>query len=529
MQTFKFNRSETLLFEAQHNNLVYNQESLLPFISRVSTKKNVYEQTNRKSFSQESREVLYSELTRQYQGIELHAAVQTNIDLLRSPDTFTITTGHQLSLFTGPLYFVIKVLHVIKQCEEMKTSFPDKHFVPVYWMASEDHDFEEIKSIELFNKSISWESNQKGPVGRFAMDAEIEQAKEAFKSYFQNGDKEIHELIDSLEGKTYGHAFRKFVNRLFESYGLVMIDGDAKAFKESFKFIMKDELLNQFAMEKVKLTTAELIVNGGKVQVNPREINLFYIEDGLRERVTEIEKGTYHIEGKGSFSVVEIEKLLNEKPENFSPNVILRPVYQELILPNILYVGGGGELSYWLQLKRVFDHCEVPYPLIQVRNSILWIDANTSAKIAKFDLLLEDLFKDEHVIKKEYVEENEVEALDFQEFSKRQTEFIESLRDVILKTDPSLIQYSDAEIAKLNNQIESIRAKLVKVSKGKHEGAMNAIEQIKSKLFPGNGLQERKSNFFNFCMKGNVTERLSVLYSAIEPFEQDLIVMRETT
>lgn len=526
MQTFKFNRYETNLFDTQQANLVYDQERFLPFINRVFSKENIFAQAKQKVYSLNDRVILRNELLNQYQGLSLHDEVRNNIDSLLSEETFTITTGHQLSLFTGPMYFVIKILHIIKMCNELNNQDQEQKFVPVYWMASEDHDFEEIKKIHLFNRQITWESDQSGPVGRFLLDEGFNNAIIEIESLFGNDSQEIIRLLKSYKGQTYGNAFRAFINELFGKYGLVIIDGDSKEFKNQFKEVVKTELEHQFAHSCVDKTTAALKVNGGKIQINSREINLFYIENGIRERI-ELKDDGYYIEGLGKHSKQQLLELLDNKPECFSPNVVLRPVYQEILLPNVLYVGGGGEISYWIQLKGVFDYLKLTYPLIQVRNSVLWIDGNISEKIAKHGLLLEDVFKDEHLLKREYLEDQESEVLDFTEFNQRKDNLLMDLKDLVINVDAGLGQYAEAEITRINKQIDQIQSRLIRASKSKHESAMKSIELIKSRLFPGNGLQERFINFFNYCHKGDVRQKIELLYSAIEPFENDLIVIRD--
>lgn len=526
MQTFKFNRNETNLFDAQQANLVYDQERFLPFINRVFSKENILLQTKQRKLSLQKRELLRAELLNQYDGLQISEMVRQNIDSLESEETFTITTGHQLSLFTGPLYFVIKILHVIKMCNELNDESNDLRFVPVFWMASEDHDFEEVQKIQLFNRTISWESLQKGPIGRFDLDSEFTSVKNEISELFGDEATEIIGALEKYQGLNYGQAFRSLINELFGRYGLVIIDGDSAAFKTEFKEVIRTELLSSFARNCVERTTISLKANGGKDQVYPREINLFYIEKGVRERIERKADG-FTINGVGDFTREELLNLLDSQSECFSPNVVLRPVYQELLLPNVLYVGGGGEISYWLQLKGVFDHLEMTFPLIQVRNSILWIDGIISAKISKYGLLLEDTFKDEHLLKREYLEDQESEVLDFTEFNQQRESLLIDLKDAVINVDPSLSQYAEAEITRINKQIDQIHSRLIRTSKSKHDSAMKSIEQIKSRLFPGNGLQERVINFFNFCHKGDVQNKIELLYSAIEPFENDLIVIRD--
>jgi bacillithiol biosynthesis cysteine-adding enzyme BshC len=526
MQSFKINRSDTGLFKGHQLNLVYNQEMLLPFLTHTASKEHILDQAkNRSSFDPKIRSLLAKRLSSQYEGLELSDKVMKNLELLKENNTFTITTGHQLSLYTGPLYFVIKILHVIKMAEELNKEDADNNFVPVYWMATEDHDFEEISSVEIFGKKMEWETEQNGPVGRFNTRG-LEAVRVHLHSLFENSDDEIHDAIDQLEGDKYADAFRRFINHLFGEYGLLIIDGDDSELKKQFSDIIRNELKEQFSFEAISITNNEIKKNGGVLQVNPREINLFYIQDGIRSRIVK-DGHQYDIDSVGQFTSDELLELLEKHPENFSPNVVLRPLYQEVILPNLAYIGGGGEIAYWLQLKRVFDSQQVEFPIIMVRNSVLWIEKNVSDKLMKFKIQLDDIFESTDGLKKEYVREQETSVLDFENIQKSKESLLKEIDELIHQVDPSLERFALGEAAKLDKQLAGIQSKLIKVSKKKHEDAMKGIDLIKDKLFPGDGLQERKLNFFQFCAKGNVFERLNTLYQVIEPFEKDLIVLRE--
>lgn len=528
MQVFKFHRGDTGLFNQQQLDLVYDQDKYLPFISHSFSVEAIAQQIDQKEkeFSQEQRDLLSGVLLEQYKGVVNSGLVTENIKLLKESNTYTVTTGHQLSLFTGPLFFVVKILHAIKLCKLLKERYPENNFIPVYWMASEDHDFDEIDHLNIFNRTIRWKHEKGGPVGRFdlkGMDSVREELSELFSS---NPESELQELINDYDGKDLASATRNLVHKLFADHGLVIIDADNTDLKRSFSDVLQKELKEQFSWNAVNRANAELERNGVKLQISPREINLFYIEDGIRERIIK-ENSSFEIQGKGSYSLAELLELLDEYPERFSPNVVLRPVYQEKILPNLAYVGGLGEISYWLQLKSVFDACNISYPMIQVRNSILWIDKAVNTKKEKFDIQLEDIFKPVDLIKREYVEANETEVLDFDELDAAKEDLTRIMEEMIMSTDQGMKRYSEAEITRLNKQLDGMKSKLIKAAKSRHDDAMKAIEFISDRLFPGGNLQERSVNFFQFCPQGNVSERLQVLYSAIDPEEKDLIVIRE--
>jgi len=528
MQFSQINRTSIGLFSIQQLDMVYNQNRFIPFIEQAFSEDAFEDAIDRKkeNYSHANRMVLVDVLSKQYASIASKEEVNRKIAILQKDSTFTVTTGHQLSLFTGPAYFVYKILHVIKQCEELKIAYPENDFVPVYWMASEDHDFEEIQSVNLFNQSVTWESEQKGPVGRFDLER-FEPVKAQLKSLFANHlSSELVQLIDDFSGENYGVAFRKFIHAIFGKYGLIILDGDDPFLKEAFVPLMKKELSEQFAHLAVTATNEELYREGAKIQVTPRDINLFYIEKGLRQRIVKIED-RFEIQGKGTFTLDELNRMLDVTPENFSPNVVLRPLFQELVLPNLCYVGGVGEISYWLQLKRVFQAANIVYPLIQVRNSIIWIDANSSEKMEKLQLTMDDIFQDIDVLKKHFVEANSTEDLNFSKLNALVLALKEEVILTVASVDESLNQFAIAETVRLDKQLDALKDKLFKQSKSKHEKALKSIEQLKEKLFPGNGLQERKVNFFQLTPDGNFSATLDVLKNKMLPFSGDLIVVKE--
>ncbi|MDG1428441.1 MAG: bacillithiol biosynthesis cysteine-adding enzyme BshC [Crocinitomicaceae bacterium] len=526
MQVFNINRKETGLFSEHQSRLVYDQESIQSYIHEPFSKDAIAEQIKLKAeqVSSENRQALVNALVDQYGGL-ISSPTRENIESLRESNAFTITTGHQLTLLAGPLYFVIKIIQVIKLAEELNEAYPEKNFVPVYWMASEDHDYEEIQSTSLFNKSLSHDYKQRGPVGRFELD-NFGEFKEEIRDFFgEDRRTEVDALLASYSGKNLGEATRGLVNQLFSSYGLVIVDGDDHALKSMLAPLMKDELINRSSEKLVQSTDARLAEDGLKVQIHARPINLFHIEKGSRERI-QFEDDKYSA-GDMSWTEEEILKELEIKPENFSPNVVLRPVYQELILPNLAYIGGGGEISYWLQLRSTFEHYGVQYPLIQVRNSMLWIEKSVVKKLEKVELSWKDVFTDRDRLKKKYLETHASEELDFDNLDRIKTELASEISSKVKSVNPNLEQFANAEIARLNKQLDGLKAKLLKDAKGKHDQAMKSIDFIKDRLFPNGGLQERSSNLLSFCADGRVNERIADIYNAIEPFGKDMIVLFE--
>jgi len=477
------------------------------------------------NFPEENRAVLVAALEKQYQNTNISEATKNNIQSLHKNNTFTITTGHQLNLFTGPLYFLYKIVSVINLTRELKTAYPHYHFVPVYWMATEDHDFEEINYFDFRNKKIHWNRNSKGPVGRLSTEG-LAEVFEVFSKELGPGNNAdyLRELFKNayLKHATLAEATRFLANELFQEQGLVIVDGDDVALKSVFAPFAQQELLQQTSFKKVSETIEQL--GDYTIQVNPREINLFYIEDDLRERII-FEDSHYTINNtKTVFTEAEILKELEKHPEKFSPNVILRPLYQEVILPNLCYIGGGGEIAYWLELKTNFKANNIPFPILLLRNSALLVSEKQAQKADALNLSWSDLFsKQTNLINRKTAEFSSFN-LDFSEqktFLKNQ---FEKLTQVAQQTDKSFIGAVKAQETKQLKGLENLEHRLLKAEKRNHQEKLQRITDLQNELFPNLSLQERKVNFSEFYLN-NGNDLIEKLLKNLNPISEEFKII----
>lgn len=451
------------------------------------------------SFTLEQREVLFDALEQQLSGFTLSGKQKENLINLNLPDTFTITTGHQLNLFSGPVFFVYKILQTIKTCSYLKFNFPDFNFVPVYWMASEDHDFAEINHFKTENNYYEINEKSGGPVGR------IEVSDTFFISEFEKEFKDSvfgTELILMLKeaykvGSTLTEAIKILVNRLFSDFGLLIIDGDSKELKNQVKDIFKDEILNSSlyntSKEKVKFLTEKY----GKVQVNPREINLFYLSE-TRDRV-DFEGNKYKIvDTTIHFTSEEILNELESSPEKFSPNALMRPVYQERVLPNLAYIGGNAEIMYWLELKDYFRQINIPFPILIPRNSMLFLQEKTLKKMNKLNLRMDDFFQNFTSITNNRILEDssilklleEKEGLLINSFSQ--------LQSIAETTDQSFGNMVKAEEVRQLKSFQRMKKRLLHAEKIKQSELLERLENLFLDVHPSKTWQERVYNFSVF-------------------------------
>ena len=473
------------------------------FPNLESFKDQLEEKRKSSSLSMENRQVLVEALEKQYKNIETSGETIKNIKALGKENTFTITTGHQLNLFTGPLYFLYKIISAINLCEELAVTYPKDNFVPIYWMASEDHDFEEINYFNFSDKKVQWNSSQTGAVGRFSTEG-LHEVFNEFSRHLGNSSRAIavKELFTEayLNYDNLADATRYLANKLFQNYGLVIVDADAKALKKLFIPFVERELFENVSFKTVTKTIASLGQNY-KIQVNPREINLFYINEGIRERIIKTEEGFKVNNTSIAFSEATIKKELQEYPERFSPNVIMRPLYQEVILPNLCYIGGGGELAYWLELKSYFEAVAVTFPMLLLRNSVQIISEKQYAKMQKIQISDEEIFlKRQPLVDKKVKEASELQV-DFskqKDFLKKQ---FEQLKEIAKLTDVSFVGAVNAQERKQIKGLENLEKRLLRAEKRKHSDLVTAITDLRNVLFPNESLEERYRNFSEYYME----------------------------
>ncbi|QBA22817.1 bacillithiol biosynthesis cysteine-adding enzyme BshC [Chryseobacterium indologenes] len=451
------------------------------------------------SFASEKRNILADVFESQLASLTLSSKQKENLDRIKQPNTFTITTGHQLNLFSGPVFFVYKILQTIKTCTYLKENFPDFNFVPVYWMASEDHDFAEINHFKTENNYYETNGKSGGPVGR------IEISDTYFISEFEKEFKDSvfgTELILMMKeaykaGNTLTEAIKILVNRLFSEFGLLILDGDSVELKNQIKTIFKDELLN-FSLQKTSKDKVDFLTEKyGKVQVNPREINLFYLSD-TRDRI-EFNGQKYIIVDKTiQFTEEEILAELENHPEKFSPNALMRPVYQENVLPNLAYIGGNAEIMYWLELKDYFSKINIPFPILIPRNSMLFLKEKTLGKIEKLDLKIEDFFRNFTVLTNQKIlKDNSVLRL-LEEKEEVLISNFSALKASAETTERSFGNMVKAEEVRQLKSFKRMKKRLLHAEKIKQNELLERLENLFLDVHPAKTWQERVYNFSVF-------------------------------
>ncbi len=499
------------------------------FYNRFPSVENFKSQIDEKSrselVSESNRSTLVNALKNQYLNTDASDDTLKNIDLLNESKTFTITTGHQLNLFTGPIYFLYKIISTINLSRQLSAEYTDYNFVPIYWMATEDHDFDEINYFNYKGKKFQWNRDAKGAVGElstegldevlelFSKDLGTSRNAETLKQIFKDAYLKHGNLAD---------ATRFLANELFKDYGLVIIDGNDKNLKRLLIPYIENELNDQASFNTVNATSKALaqVSDNYAIQVNPREINLFYLEENLRERIV-YEDGIYKVLNTHiSWNKDEILKHLEEAPERFSPNVIMRPLYQEVILPNLCYIGGGGELAYWMQLKQYFNTVDITFPILLLRNSVLIKSEKQSKKLENLNVSDTDVFLKRDAFINRKVRQISNIDIDFsQQKAYLQNQFVD-LFQLAEQTDKSFFGAVKAQEIKQLKGLEKLEKRLLTAQKKALSDQVSRMTELQNELFPNGSLQERNINFSElYEAYGNqlivhLTEQLKPLHSA---------------
>lgn len=477
-----------------------------------------------------NRQLLADTLVKQYSNLPHHLAVTANIDLLRQDNTYTICTAHQPNLMTGYLYFIYKILHAIQLAEQLTAQYPGKNFVPVYYMGSEDNDLEELGKFRFRGDLYTWDAaGQKGAVGRMDTTSLQPLLNTLFKNFGPPGancDQLQAMLVTAYrEHATIGAATQYLVHELFGRYGLVVLDPDDAAFKSTFLPVMEDELLQQHAHTIIEAQSEQLAATY-KVQAYPREINLFYLSHQVRERIQRTGDTWQVLNTDIAWTKEALLAELHEHPERFSPNVMLRGLYQETIMPNVAFIGGGAEIAYWLQLKTLFQHYGVFYPCLLLRQSVQWVPARENELRSSLGIAEHELFLPLHELEAAYITTHASTEWQAQAELEAMNEVFATLSAKAKAVDATLEPAAGAALTKMKHQLQVLEQKMLRAEKRKQEVGMARLARLKAALFPKGNLQERVDNFLEYYLMHG-PDFLDILKDGIQPLSNQFLVVSE--
>lgn len=465
---------------------------------------------------------LHEVLSEQYQGLTLHKAVAENLQAFAAGNAVTVTTGHQLCILGGPAFVMYKILSAIRLAQSIQPWVTDKKVVPVFWLASEDHDRDEINHVFFRNRRIEWNTQQTGAVGRFSTDGLSDVLQQVSELATDESSRKYVELFGKIltEHRTLSSATRAWVNECFGEWGVVVLDADDARLKRFFIPAMRRDLLRQTTFSAVTETNTRLKQLGYEPQVNPRQLNLFYLRNQSRVRIETTDDKWHTIDQSMQWSQESILAELQEHPEHFSPNVLMRPLYQETILPNIAYVGGPGELAYWMQLKGVFSQFEIPMPALVLRDAAVVVSEPCLRRLSKLGLSSADLLRP----KAELIEQLLGDAkLDFSEEINRLQILYQQLAERMSNVDPTLKATAMAELQRVLSGIEQLQAKTWKAIKTKEEQKLTALNKVWEEVFPEGEWQERRDNLLGLAI-ANDKELLRALLANFQSPKSTLVI-----
>lgn len=519
--------SETGYFSALVNDYLAGGDTLRSFYNYTPNKEGLDKAIAERGKYPVNRKVLVDILTQQYSSIEQTEQVKTNINLLANENTFTVCTAHQPNLLTGYLYFVYKILHAIKLAEVLKQEHPDKNFVPVYYMGSEDNDLEELGTFRYKGDKYVWDGDgQQGAVGRMKTKGLKHMLHELTRLFGPPGEncEQLKEMLYKayLEHDTIAAATQYLVNELFGRYGLVVLNPDEAGFKEEILPIIKDDLQNQTAHTIVSKQIEQLSVKY-KAQAHPREINLFYLIDGLRERIEKKSDKWVVVNSDIQWTEANLLEELEAHPERFSPNVILRGLLQESILPDVAFIGGGAEVAYWMQLKSLFEHYKVFLPVVLLRQSVLWIGEQEMKLMNKLGMNSKDIFVPEAELVKKYVSAHSDKDWQTDTEAAAIEQILNELKEKATAIDSTLRASAEASLTKMQKQLSVLQQKMLRAEKRKMQEELQRVMRLRHALFPNNGLQERVDNFSDYFLNYGYAF-FDIVKDGIMPMEASFLV-----
>ncbi|HEY0978699.1 MAG TPA: bacillithiol biosynthesis cysteine-adding enzyme BshC [Flavobacteriales bacterium] len=448
-----------------------------------------------RDFDPHTRAVLCEVLEEQYRDLPLKDAVRNALDLLRRAECRTVTTGHQLCLFSGPLYVPFKILNAVRIARQISTDRAP--VVPVFWMATEDHDRAEIDHTYVNGERVHWPGPSGGPVGRMRLDGI---AAAVHKAGSLLGQGSHADQLRTLLAECYrpehslAHATRLFVDALFGRFGVVLLDADDPRLKRVFAPLMQEELLHGITVRTVRYAN-ERLAGIQDEQAHARDINLFHLRDGHRSRI-ERQDERYQVLDQGpSFDLEHLLAELERHPDRFSPNVLMRPLYQEVVLPNVAYIGGGGELAYWLQLRWLFEAYRVPMPVLLLRASAAFLKAKDIQRCTELGLEPSYLFRPVDELRNSLAMRNASFSTQVDDERRRIFQVYEELALRARTADSTLEQAVRAAAKRSMKGLDALESKLVRAAKREQEQVLQSLERVLDRLFPDGILQERRENF----------------------------------
>lgn len=471
----------------------------------------------RAELNMENKSLLSGIMKNQYSEKISSEKTLKNLTKLGDKNTLAVVTGQQLGMLGGPLYTFYKIVTALKLCNNLNERYDDFFFVPIFWLEGDDHDFEEVKSISIIDeynnlKKISYEDEapeeeNKGSIGYLKLNPDINRFFDAINVELKDTEFK-NDIISKLrsfyaEGRTFKDAFRDLIFWLFDQYGLLIFDPQDVEVKNLLKPVFKKEITDfRNHTEKLVSVSAKL-EEEYHAQVKVRPINLFYHTEEGRYLIEPIENEFRLKRKRKKFTYDELIELIEKEPSRFSPNVLLRPICQDYLLPTAFYIGGPSEISYFAQVTPLYNIYKVEPPIIYPRSSATLIEKNIASLLEKYELSLEDIFTEPENLKNKVMEIISPNSLDeiFSQTSNAIELTYDKLKERLFEFDKTIADASTKYRQKTTHYLEELKGKALDAQKKKHEVTLRQIDKLSASLFPNSNLQERELNFVYFAYR----------------------------
>jgi bacillithiol biosynthesis cysteine-adding enzyme BshC len=434
---------------------------------------------------------------------------EENIRLIGKAGTYAVVTGQQVGLFGGPLYTLYKAITAVLLAQKLSMKFPGKNFVPVFWIEGEDHDFQEMNHISVLdgeNAPVRIEylpggvmpERNVGAVGELVFDETLGGTIDRLEAALGRSEY-TPALIASLRecyapGVTFNRAFQAWMNRLLPGAGLVFISPNEPRLKKLLSPLFAREILEFPRISQMVITRSAELERRYHAQVKPKSINLFLFHKGGRYLI-EPRETDFSLKGTRAFFTKEqLLEIAERTPEQMSPNVVLRPLCQDMLLPTVAYVGGPSEIAYHGQLQPVYEELGIPQPVIYPRASVSLVQTGLLRAMEKYGLELNEFLGDTGKVTAKVVEQISEIKLDglFAGASKNMHDALAELKFGLNEVDPTLLGALENVASKIDVNIGVLREKAVAAQKRRNETAVRQIEKAASGLLPSGSLQERE-------------------------------------
>lgn len=499
---------------------LYNFKNVAKYYIKDFRNEQIYEPHFRDVLSKypTDRRELTAAIKNQYLNKRISVKTSRNIKFLEEKNTLVIATGQQLGIAGGPLYTIYKTISAIKLAADLTEKFPDFNFVPVFWLAGDDHDFREIQSINVINKESKLEKitysidedpeKDFGSVGSMILESDIEGFFTQLRSSLRETEftNDVITFLSGIyeKGRTIADSFTEMMYKFFDKYGLVICNPQTEEIKRLLIPVFRHEIENYRTHASKLIQVSAGLDEEYHAQVKIRPINIFINNETGRHLLDPLENDEFRLKRKKvKFTKDELLQLLETSPEIFSANVILRPICQDYLFPTAFYIGGPAEVAYFAQIVQLYKMFNLATPIAYPRLSATIVEKSVQTLLQRFGITIEDFFKLKREIFNKVasmISEYDIDGK-FQDAEGKLAEVYDDLKNYLADVENTLADPAEKSKIRALQHLSDLKAKAEAARLRKHENTMNRLDKSYALLLPENNLQERELNYFYFANK----------------------------